>query len=187
LNSKTVKEMGSLKNITGIAWALGDNINTDDLHPPSFFSMDEEKMKMGIQAGIKNLDAIKGKAINTQGLIIVAGSNFGCGSSRETSVRALIASGVQAVVAKSFARIFYRSLVNLSLSPFVCDTIQPAVRTGDKLTIFPLDRNIEVDGRGVYHTDSVDPHLQSILEQGGLMGYLLGELGIESRRDRRGV
>lgn len=174
-------------NITGRAWVLGDNINTDDLHPPSFFSMDEEKMKSGIQTGMKNLNAAKEDAIDTQGLIIVAGYNFGCGSSRETSVRALIAGSVQAIVAKSFARIFYRSLVNLALAPFVCGMIQQTVQSGDTLHIFPLDRKIQIKDHGFFKTDPMDPHLQRILEHGGLIEYLCREMRFESKGNRRGV
>lgn len=173
--------------ICGRVWVLGDNINTDDLHPPSFFSMDEEKIKTGIQAGIKNLKATEGEEVETRGLIIVAGYNFGCGSSRETSVRALIASGVQAIVAKSFARIFYRSLVNLALPPFVCKTIQQTIQSGRMLRLFPLDRKIHVDDNGFFETDPMDPHLQTILEHGGLIEYLREEMGVASREDRRGI
>jgi 3-isopropylmalate/(R)-2-methylmalate dehydratase small subunit len=171
-----------LKNIiTGRAWVLGDNVNTDDLHPPSFFSMDSEQMKAGIQAGIKNLSTVVGEEIDTQGLIIVAGDNFGCGSSRETSVRALIVSGVQGIIAKSFARIFYRSLVNLSLIPFVCDTIQATAQFGDTLNIFPLEQKIQVGNDKIFKTDPVDPHFQRIIENGGLIGYLCREMGIASK------
>lgn len=169
--------MAVRENISGNAWVLGDNVNTDDLHPPSYFSMDSERMKEGIQAGIKNLHAASKEILNAEGLIIVAGKNFGCGSSRETSVRALIASGVQGVIAKSFARIFYRSMINLALTPFVCDTIQDSVQSGDLLNIFPLEQKIQVEDDGMFNVASMDDHFQKIIESGGLIGYLGKEMG----------
>jgi len=170
------------ENICGGAWVLGDNVNTDDLHPPSFFSMDSERMKAGIVAGMKNMDASPGKEIDTRELIIVAGENFGCGSSRETSVRALIASGVKGVIAKSFARIFYRSMINLMLVPIVCDTIQGSVQTGDTLNIFPLEHTVRVNDDPPFHIMPMDTHFQNILEAGGLIGYLCKEMGVEYRK-----
>ncbi len=177
-----------LKNtITGRAWVLGDNVNTDDLHPPSFFSMDSKRMKEGIVAGMKNLNASEEEEIDTQGLIIVAGDNFGCGSSRETSVRALIASGVQGVIARSFARIFYRSLVNLALLPLVCRTIQAVVQPGDTLTLFPQEQKIRIGNDRFFDTDPMDLHFHRILESGGLIGYLRREMSVESKEHGRGI
>ena len=121
--------MDTNKNISGRVWLLGDHVNTDLIHPPSCFSLDETKMKYGLRVGMERLDR-KADPDNTQDdLVIVAGENFGCGSSRETSVRALFASGVRAIVAKSFARIFYRSLVNRGIAPLVCREVQDKVQT----------------------------------------------------------
>lgn len=176
------------KNIAGRAWVLGDNVNTDDLHPPSFFSMDSERMKEGILEGMKNLNVDTGEEFTTQGLIIVAGDNFGCGSSRETSVRALIASGVQGVIAQSFARIFYRSLVNLALPPIICGTVQEVIEPGDTIHIFPTEHKIQIENARFFETDLMDPHFQRILESGGLMGYLCKEMGFDSKENsRRGL
>lgn len=165
-------------NITGSAWVLGDNVNTDDLHPPSFFSMDSRRMKEGILVGMKNVNSSSGKGMDTQGLIIVAGENFGCGSSRETSVRALIASGVQGIIAKSFARIFYRSMVNLSLAPFICNTIQASVQSGDSLKIFPIEQKIQSGDDRTFQIVSMDTHFYKIIESGGLFNYLCNEMGV---------
>ena len=164
------------EKIHGRAWVLGDNVNTDDLHPPSFYSTDTERMKEGILAGVKNVDAFPGEDIDTREMIIVAGENFGCGSSRETSVRALLASGVHGIIARSFARIFYRSMVNLTLPPFVCDTIQSSIQSGDSLEILPLERKVQINNERIFQLSPVDIHFQRILEAGGLTEYLSKEM-----------
>ena len=130
------------RNISGRVWLLGDHINTDLIHPPSCFSLDETKIKNGLRVGMERLDRQVSPDDTQDDLVIVAGENFGCGSSRETSVRALFASGVRAIVAKSFARIFYRSLVNRGIAPLVCSKIQDRVVDGDPIQISMADHHI---------------------------------------------
>ena len=114
--------------ISGRVWKLGDHVNTDLLHPPSHFSLDEKRMKEGIAEGIARLGSGVKEGSSDAGWIIVAGKNFGCGSSRETSVRGLASFGVKGVVATSFARIFMRSLINLGIPVFECGEIQGWVK-----------------------------------------------------------
>ena len=99
--------MGLQGVMTGRVWRLGDHVNTDLLHPPSYFSLDGSKVEEGLREGMQRLGADLRGEYAGDGLVIVAGENMGCGSSRETSVRALCIAGVKAVVASSFARIFY--------------------------------------------------------------------------------
>jgi 3-isopropylmalate/(R)-2-methylmalate dehydratase small subunit len=158
--------------ITGRVWRLGDNINTDLLHPPSYFSLDERKVKEGLREGMQRLGTHLREEHAGDGLVIVAGENLGCGSSRETSVRALRTSGIKAVVAASFARIFYRSLANLGIPPLECRGIQRWVRDGDLVRISIRDGFIELDKAGRFPISPLDDHIEKIVQCGGLVPYL---------------
>jgi 3-isopropylmalate dehydratase small subunit len=162
--------------ISGKVWRLGDNINTDLLHPPFCFSLDENRIKDGIYVGMKRLERQETSTSLAENLVIVAGENFGCGSSRETSVRALFSIGVRAIVAKSFARIFYRSLVNRGIAPIECGGIWDEVNDGDLITISISGQCITLgDGLRIPFAP-FDPHIKMILDCGGLVSYLKKEL-----------
>jgi 3-isopropylmalate/(R)-2-methylmalate dehydratase small subunit len=96
-------------------WVFGDNLNTDVLHPPSYFSLDPEIVRSGLFKGIDP----ELQARVQLGDLIVGGSNFGCGSSRETSIRSLALNGIAGVIAVDFARIFFRSATNCGI-PCLC-------------------------------------------------------------------
>ncbi|MBM4348732.1 MAG: 3-isopropylmalate dehydratase [Deltaproteobacteria bacterium] len=161
--------------ISGRVWKLGDHVNTDLLHPPSHFTPDEKRMKEGIAEGRTRLGAgVKGDS-SEEGWIIVAGENFGCGSSRETSVRGLASFGVKGVVAVYFARIFMRSLVNLGIPVFEAKEIQGCVKDGEMIRISLKEVWIEGPDSKRFPFSPLDPHLRRILEAGGLIGYLRSE------------
>jgi 3-isopropylmalate dehydratase small subunit len=165
--------MGLPKRITGKVWKLGDHINTDILHPSPYFSLNELRVKEGLVEVMERLGAKAKRNPSNEELIIVAGENFGCGSSRETSVRGLRTCGVKGVVATSFARIFFRSLTNLGIPTLECGEIQNAVRDGDLIHISFKEGLIEItDGRR-FSFAPIDPHIKKILEAGGLIHYLL--------------
>jgi 3-isopropylmalate/(R)-2-methylmalate dehydratase small subunit len=165
--------MGLPKRITGRVWKLGDHINTDILHPSPYFSLNEARVKEGVTEGMERLGTDAKRDPYNDGIIIVAGENFGCGSSRETSVRGLRSFGARGVVAKSFARIFFRSLTNLGLPALECGEIQNAVRDGNLIHISVEEGLIELtDGRR-FSFAPIDPHIKKILEAGGLIHYLL--------------
>jgi len=163
------------ETIFGQVWKLGDHVNTDLIHPPSHFSLDQKKMKEGIAEGMVRLGSEVKKDSSDQGWIIVAGENFGCGSSRETSVRGLASFGVKGVVASSFARIFMRSLINVGIPVFECGEIQEYVKDGELIRISLKTGWIELPGSRRFHFSEMDPHLKKILEEGGLIGYLRKE------------
>jgi len=158
--------------IRGRVWRVGDHVNTDLLHPPPYFSLDARKMAEGFREGMQRLGADPQKDYVGDGLVIVAGKNFGCGSSRETSVRSLNAAGVKAVVAASFARIFYRSLANLGIPPIECRGIHHVVGDGDLIRISMKDGVIELSGAKWLPISPLDPHIEHILGCGGLIPYL---------------
>ncbi len=105
-------------------WKFGDDIDTDAIIPGRFLTIyDEKELAEHVFEGIRD----ELRATVAEGDILVAGNNFGCGSSREHAPLALRGAGIRIVIAKSFARIFYRNAINTGLLPLVCpeaDTIE---------------------------------------------------------------
>lgn len=105
---------------------------------------------------------------------VVASDNFGCGSSREQAPSVLKALGVKAVVAKSFARIFYRNAINIGLPVIVCKDLHDNVNTGDEMELSMQEGIVRVNGRE-YECTKLPAYMQGILDQGGLIASLNGE------------
>ena len=104
------------------------------------------------------------------GDVLVAGCNFGCGSSREQAPLALKYSGISAILAKSFARIFYRNAINVGIPALICDT--SSIRESDEIRI-DMDRGIvTVNGEREIKCQALSPIMQSILHSGGLVEFL---------------
>lgn len=109
---------------------------------------------------LPNLDEMKGHAFESldpdfskkvkPGDFVVGGENFGCGSSREQAPGVLKALGVQAVVAKSFARIFYRNSINIGLPVIVCKDLPDEVNTGDKMVLHMSEGTVEANGKNIF-------------------------------------
>jgi len=102
---------------------------------------------------------------------VVADENFGCGSSREQAPAVLKALGVKAVIAKSFARIFYRNAINIGLPVIVCRELYDAVETGDEMEL-DLKEGIITTGGREYSCTRLPAQMQKILDQGGLIASL---------------
>lgn len=155
---------------SGKALLMGDHVNTDVLHPSRFFSLDDKTVRSGFLQAAAGYEAVGGSDLS--GKIIVAGENFGCGSSRETGARAFLLAGVQAVVARSLARIFSRNVRNLGLPAVECP----------ELPALPADALVQLDLRswrlhapeaGVsVAITPLDPYWVAVLEAGGLMPFL---------------
>ena len=107
----------------------------------------------------------------TPGDFVVADENFGCGSSREQAPSVLKALGVQAVVAKSFARIFYRNAINIGLPVIVCKELYDVVADGDEMCLDMSAGVATVNGFS-YACTKLPPYMQGILDQGGLIASL---------------
>lgn len=105
------------------------------------------------------------------GDFVVADENFGCGSSREQAPAVLKALGVQAVVAKSFARIFYRNAINIGLPVIVCKDLYDAVADGDEMSL-DMSEGIAVVNGVSYTCTKLPAYMQGILDQGGLIASL---------------
>ena len=130
---------------------------------------------------LPNLEEMKAHTFESQdpdfakkvqpGDFVVAGENFGCGSSREQAPSVLKALGVQAVVAKSFARIFYRNAINIGLPVIVCKDLPDAVSTGDEMELSLTEGVAKANGK-VFSCTKLPPYMQQILSQGGLIASL---------------
>lgn len=102
---------------------------------------------------------------------VVGGENFGCGSSREQAPGVLKALGVEAVIAKSFARIFYRNAVNIGLPVIVCKELPDEVKTGDAMEL-SMTEGVARAGGKTYTCTKLPEYMQQILSQGGLIASL---------------
>lgn len=109
------------------------------------------------------------------GDFVVAAENFGCGSSREQAPSVLKSLGVQAVIAKSFARIFYRNAINIGLPVIVCRELYDHVANGDEMDLSLTD-GIARTGGQEYVCTKLPPYMQGILDQGGLIASLNKEV-----------
>ena len=106
-----------------------------------------------------------------EGDIIVAGKNFGCGSSREQAPEIIKALGIKCVIAKSFARIFYRNSINIGLPVIVCKDLHDNVNAGDEMEL-NLQEGIVRVGDKEYQCTKLPAYMQGILDQGGLIASL---------------
>ena len=163
--------------LTGKVIVVGDNIDTDQIYPGCYLALTDPK-----EIGSHCLEGVD-KAIAPsfpQGGIVVAGRNFGCGSSREHAPIALLAMGAKAVLADSFARIFFRNAVNLGLLPVICKGISGRVKDGQTLTL-DLDRGaVTVEETGeVLPCEQLGEQAMLILEAGGIKPLMRARFGKE--------
>jgi len=117
--------------VRGRVWTFGDNVDTDQITPSQYMDLPIEEMSQHVLEPIAPEFSKEFK----RGEIIVGGSNFGCGSSRETAPDALKFLGVAAVVAESFARIFFRNSIAIGLPAIVCPNISGGVKRGDEIEV----------------------------------------------------
>jgi 3-isopropylmalate/(R)-2-methylmalate dehydratase small subunit len=161
---------------TGKAFIFGKNVDTDQIYPGRYLDLtDPPDVAQHAMEGASDPDFHKNF---TPGDILVADTNFGCGSSREHAVVTLKALGVSAVLADSFARIFYRNGINLGLPLLVSPGISRKVARGDALEV-DLDRS-EVRNRTrkeIYRLEPVSEYARGILEAGGIKPLLKAEFG----------
>jgi 3-isopropylmalate/(R)-2-methylmalate dehydratase small subunit len=156
--------------IRGKVWKYGDNIDTDVIIPGRYCHI-VDPAELGKHA-LADLDPDFVTKM-ARGDIIVAGTNFGCGSSREMAPIAIKAAGVSAVVAASFARIFFRNAINIGLPIFQSADAAPAIESGDELAIEPESGVIHNLTRGQQYQAAAFPDfIQDIVRLGGLKPYV---------------
>lgn len=159
--------------LRGKAWKFGDDVNTDEIIPARYLSLtDPAKLAEHV---MEDADATFPSKVN-RGDIIVAGKNFGCGSSREHAPVAIKGAGVSCVIAKTFARIFFRNAFNTGLMIFESDSAAEAIKEGDQVEIEPekgLIRNLTTGG--TFRAAPIPPFMQGLINDGGLIAHLRKE------------
>ena len=161
--------------LTGKVIVVGDNIDTDQIYPGCYLALTDPK-----EIGSHCLEGVSREIAPSfpQGGIVVAGRNFGCGSSREHAPIALLSMGAKAVLADSFARIFFRNAVNLGLLPVICKGIGQHAKDGQTLTL-DLDRGtvtIEETGETL-PCEQLGEQAMCILEAGGIKPMMRARFG----------
>lgn len=145
-----------------------DNVDTDVLYPGQYLNvLDVGEMATHLFEGLD--PALRDQL--TDDTILVAGENFGTGSSRENVPIAMRAAGIRCVVAKSFARIFHRNCINLGLPAIACPAAAAAATTGAAVRIEPDTGTIEVDGDS-YAATPLPPFMLELLRSGGLVPWI---------------
>ncbi len=155
--------------LVGRVWKHGDNVDTDVIIPARYLNVSTAQELA--QHCLEDIDPTFADAVRP-GDLIVAGENFGCGSSREHAPLAIKGAGVGCVVARSFARIFYRNAINVGLPVLECPAAVDETEQGHQLEIvlgMGQVRNLTT-GR-VYQADPYPPFLMKIIDAGGLVPY----------------
>jgi 3-isopropylmalate/(R)-2-methylmalate dehydratase small subunit len=161
--------------LKGQVWKYGDNVDTDVIIPARYLNMSSAEELA--QHCMEDLDASFVEGVQS-GDVIVAGENFGCGSSREHAPIAIKGAGVSAVVAHSFARIFYRNAINVGL---------PILESGEAADDAEKGHQLEIDLQAgeirnlttgqVHRAEPYPPFMMEIIDAGGLVPYTAGRLG----------
>ena len=157
-------------NFTGKTCKFADNVDTDGIIPARYLNTSDAK-ELAAHC-MEDVDATFAARVKP-GEIVVAGRNFGCGSSREHAPIAIKACGVACVIAASFARIFYRNALNIGLPIVECPEASEVISAGDTVTV-DLDRGTVTDettGRD-FKVEAYPPFMQELVSAGGLAAYL---------------
>ena len=170
--------------LSGRAWVYGDNVNTDVIFPGKYTYTISDPAEMARHA-LEDLDPGFAGAVQ-QGDIIVAGKNWGCGSSREQAATCLRVAGVQAIIAASFARIFFRNAVNNGLLPIACPEAAAVIRPGEVVTV-NAGRCVVRCAAGEFSFPPLSDSLRRIVEAGGLVPMLKHTLADRPDRFRKPV
>jgi 3-isopropylmalate/(R)-2-methylmalate dehydratase small subunit len=162
--------------LVGRAWRYGDDVDTDAIIPARYLTATDER-ELGLHA-LEGLDPGFADGVS-HGDVVVAGDNFGCGSSREHAPMALKGAGVSTVVASSFARIFFRNAINTGLPVLVCPEAVAATETGDDLEIDVSSGSVSNATKGLRFVASPHPaFVLEIIQRGGLVPWVRERLGV---------
>jgi 3-isopropylmalate/(R)-2-methylmalate dehydratase small subunit len=160
--------------IKGKVWKFKDNIDTDVIIPARYLNTSDPK-ELALHC-MEDYNSEFVKKMN-QGDIMVAGRNFGCGSSREHAPIALKAAGVSCIIAQSFARIFFRNAINIGLPIFESEEIANQCSEGDFLKVDTARGMIEnINKDRTYKLNPLPAFIQNIISLGGLREYVKEEL-----------
>ncbi|HEQ97742.1 MAG TPA: 3-isopropylmalate dehydratase small subunit [candidate division Zixibacteria bacterium] len=163
-----------MATIKGKVHKYGDDINTDVIFPGKYTYTVTDPEEMA-QHAMEDLDPDFVKTVE-DGDIVVGGTNFGCGSSREQAVKCLKFAGVGAVIAKTFARIYFRNLINNGVPAIVQPELVDKVKKGDRLEI-DLEKGKIKSPYGEFDFPAYAPEIMAIMKEGGLIPYTKKKLG----------
>lgn len=160
--------------MTGRAWVYGDNVDTDVIIPARYLNTSDPKELA--KYCMEDIDQSFSKEVK-QGDVIIAGENFGCGSSREHAPIAIKESGVSAVIAKSFARIFFRNAINIGLVILKNTELPNEVTKGDEIEVDAQSGKIKnLTTNKEYSTTAYTGSIKELIDVGGLVNYTKAKL-----------
>ena len=155
--------------LQGKVWKFGDGISTDHIAPGRYLHLRSNLPELAKHV-LEDANPDFAKEMN-KGDFVVAGKNFGLGSSREHAPIIMKIAGINAVLAKSFARIFYRNAINIGLLAIICDTDE--IEEGDELEVNVEKGEIRNKSKGIkFLFPSLPPIMRNILNDGGLVAYI---------------
>lgn len=162
---------GGIKmNAKGTVFRYGDNVDTDVIIPARYLNTPNGK-ELAMHC-MEDIDANFVKEVK-QGDVIVADKNFGCGSSREHAPLAIKEAGVSCVIARTFARIFYRNAINIGLPILECEAAADGISKGDQVEInFDTGVITNLTKGESYQAQPFPPFMQEIIKQGGLVNKI---------------
>lgn len=156
--------------ISGRVFKYGDNVDTDVIIPARYLNT-SDAAELASHC-MEDIDKEFVKNVK-KGDIMVAGKNFGCGSSREHAPLAIKTSGISCVIAESFARIFFRNSINIGLPILECKEASEDIKNGDDVSIDLSSGKIINDTSGkVYNAEPFPPFMQELINAGGLAEYM---------------
>ena len=160
----------------GKCWKFGNNINTDEIIPARYLNtIDTKELASHCMEDSDPNFMKKAKA----GDAIVAGDNFGCGSSREHAPIAIKAAGLSCVIAKSFARIFFRNAINIGLPIFECPEAAEQIREGDEIEInLTTGEILNLTLKKRFKFEPFPREMQEIIQAGGLMNFVKKKISV---------
>lgn len=157
----------------GRVWTFGDDVSTDHIIAGKYLGTTDPNVFA--EHALEAVDPQWAKKVRP-GDLIVAGDNFGCGSSREQAPLALKTLGISAILANSFARIFFRNAINLGFPVIECPGLAKQVRASAEIDVDVTKGEVHLSDGGVFRFKPLPPHVLEILEAGGLVPKLKRDL-----------
>ena len=157
-------------NAKGIVHKYGDNVDTDVIIPARYLNIADKK-ELATHC-MEDIDTEFVKVVN-DGDVMVGGFNFGCGSSREHAPMVIKESGISCVIAKTFARIFYRNAINIGLAILECPEASEKIEAGDEVAVdFDTGVITNVTKNETYQANPFPEFIKEIIQAGGLMASI---------------
>ena len=157
------------KIFEGKAWKYGDNINTDVIFPGKYTYQKMEPEEMAKHA-LEDIDPDFVSKVN-EGDILVAGKNFGMGSSREQAAIAIKYAGIRVIIARSFSRIYFRNAINAGMPAIIAPDAVDSIKEGDKVTI-DMENGKIIAPAGEFTFPPYPETVMNILQKGGLINFI---------------